>query len=236
MVQFIIAIILFVLPSVCKAWASPPSYTKRQFASAGPGSFILQSSTTADGDSGPLVTVDQQNVEDEDEYEYVELEMLTETDFLGSEWLVGTVFDSNKNTIKETWCRLVVNEKGKNIAVWGDDGTGTWNFDVASQFLSFSKDTLWGKNIWAGVVDDFYYLQGTVRGWSFLLPASVVGQWQARRLGVDEDEAGEAPWFITSQDGDELSANQEQERLSQGKLDPDDMDPNTRSLQGEEGR
>merc|ERR1712224_1178639 len=56
---------------------------------------------------------------------------------------------------------------GKNVAVWGDNSQGTWNLDVANQFLSVSKNSLIGKNIWAGVVDDFYYCRGTVRGWNF---------------------------------------------------------------------
>ena len=227
---FSICLVLLLQTLLCDAWV-PSSCTTHTRSSASSGRadvFISRSSTTAD-ESGALSTAEQDD-DDEDEYEYVELEMLTETDFLGSEWLVGTVFDSSKNSIKETWCRLVVDEKGKNIAVWGDDSTGTWNFDVASQFLSFSKDNLWGKNIWAGVVDDYYFLQGTVRGWSFLLPASVVGQWQARRLGVDADEAGVAPWFQL-----ESSEEEAKERLSQAKPDPDDVKANKTESASEEG-
>ena len=107
--------------------------------------------------------------------------------------------DSSPNKIDETWCRLAIDEDGKNIAVWGDKSEGTWNLDVASQFLSISKEALWGKEIWAGVVDDYYYTQGTVRGWSFLTAAAVLGQWQARRLGVEAGEAGPAPWFDVDQ-------------------------------------
>ena len=131
----------------------------------------------------------------DDEYEYVEYDALREDDFCGSEWLVGTQLDRNPNKIDETWCRLAVTADGKNLAVWGDKSEGTWALDVASQFLSVSKENLLGKQIWAGVVDDYYYLQGTVRGWTYWSAASVVGQWQAKRLGVEPDEAGPAPWF-----------------------------------------
>jgi hypothetical protein len=133
--------------------------------------------------------------EDEEEYEYVEYDVLTEAEFVGSEWLVGTNWDRNPEKIEETWVRLVVNEDGKNICYWGDNSEGKWSLDVASQFLSISKESWTGKQIWAGVVDDYYFLQGTVRGWTYLQPASVLAQWQAKRLGVDPEEAGVAPWF-----------------------------------------
>ena len=132
--------------------------------------------------------------DDDDEYEYVEYEMLSEADYLGSEWMVGTLWDSNSQNIKETWVRLAAKDD-KNLAVWGDGSEGTWSLDAASQFLAISKSYFWGKQIWAGVVDDYYFCQGTVRGWTYATPASVLGQWQAKRLGVDPDEAGTAPWF-----------------------------------------
>lgn len=145
--------------------------------------------------------------DDDDEYEYVEFDSLAESDFAGSEWLVGTVFEGKENKpIQETWCRLFVTEEGKNLAFWGDNSEGTWNFDVASQFLTLSKDTLFGKRIWACTTDDFYYLQGTVRGWTYLQSARVLAQWQARRLGVDPEEAGIAPWFEEQDEDDEDNA------------------------------
>jgi hypothetical protein len=153
--------------------------------------------------------------EDDDEFEYVELEYLEETDFLGSEWLVGTCMDQNPNKIVETWCRLAVDKNGKNVAIWGDKSEGTWNWDVASQFLSFSKEALWGKDIWAGVVDDYYYMQGTVRGWSFFSAAKVVAQWQAKRLGVDPDEAGIASW-------NQIQEEEEAARISTAIPDPEE--------------
>jgi hypothetical protein len=162
----------------------------------------LQTATTASD------LQDTSNEEDEEEeYEYIELDQLTEAEFVGSEWLVGTCFESSKNKIKETWLRLAVAPDGKNLAVWGDGAQGKWSIDVASGFFSASKETLWrGKEIWACTADDYYFMQGTVRGWTFLTAANVVGQWQARRLGVDPEEAGVAPWL---QEEEEPSSEEE---------------------------
>lgn len=154
--------------------------------------ITLKSSTSS---SESLAVASSDDDDDDDEYEYVEYDILTEAEFLGSEWLVGTVMDKNTDDIGETWVRLATDKDGKNVAIWGDNSEGTWAFDVANQFLNVSKNMPWGKNIWAGVVDDFYFCRGTVRGWNFFSPASVVGQWQAKRLGVEVNEAGVAPWF-----------------------------------------
>jgi hypothetical protein len=133
---------------------------------------------------------------DADEYEYVEFDNLTEQEFIGSEWLIGTNWDQNTNKIDETWARLIVDTDGKNVVVWGDQSKGTWTLDVAAQFLSLSKENvLAGKEIWACTVSDYYFLQGTVRGWKYWSAAAVIGQWQAKRLGVDREEAGTAPWL-----------------------------------------
>ena len=170
--------------------------------------IILASSTSsaslsvASDDASLSVASDDDEDDDGDEYEYVEYDILTEKEFMGSEWLVGTVMDNRGEKIAETWCRFATDKDGKNVAIWGDKSTGDWNFDTANQFLSVSKSAPWGKNIWAGVVDDYYFCRGTVRGWNFFASATVVGQWQARRLGVEKDEAGEAPWF--QEDEDEL--------------------------------
>lgn len=165
--------------------------------------IILASSTSAES-----LTVASDDEDDDDEFEYVEYDILTESEFVGSEWLVGTVMDKRGGgKIAETWVRLATNKDGKNVAIWGDNNNseGNWNFDTANQFLSVSKNAPWGKNIWAGVVDDYYFCRGTVRGWNFFSPASVVGQWQAKRLGAEKDEAGEAPWFGEDEE-DEVEA------------------------------
>jgi len=146
----------------------------------------VPSTETSDGDN---------EEDDDDEWEYVEFESLSEADLIKSEWLVGTCFERSENKIDETWCRLVTNEKGENLAIWGDNAEGRWALDVASQYITISKNSLWGKQIWACIVDDYYYLSGTVRSWNFFRAASVEAQWQARRLGVDKEEAGIAPWF-----------------------------------------
>lgn len=158
-------------------------------------SSSIHAATLSEGENSSLAESDD---DDDEEYEMEEFEFLTESDFYGSEWKVGTVME-NKKKIDETWCRLVVND-GKFMAIWGDNSEGTWNFDAASQFLSISKDTFggwFGKKIWGGTVDDFYFIEGTVRGWSPISAAGVIGQWQCKRLGVDPDEAGIAPWFET---------------------------------------
>ena len=139
---------------------------------------------------------EEDDEDDEEEWEYEEFENLEEKDFYDSEWKVGTLIDGKKK-ISETWCRLIVQD-GKNVMVWGDKAQGLWNFDASSQFLSMSKDSWggwFGKKLWAGTVDDFYFIEGTVRGWSPISAASVRGQWQAKRLGVSKDESGIAPWF-----------------------------------------
>lgn len=163
---------------------------------------IILASSTSSVES--LTVASDDDEDDDDEFEYVEYDILTEAEFVGSEWLVGTVMDKREK-IGETWVRLGTNKDGKNVAIWGDNSEGNWNFDTANQFLSVSKNAFWGKNIWAGVVDDFYFCRGTVRGWNFLSAASVVGQWQAKRLGAEKDEAGDAPWF-GEDDEDEVEA------------------------------
>ena len=145
----------------------------------------------------------QDDDDDDDEWEYVEFEALTEADMVNSEWLVGTNWNKDLDKIDETWVRLLTDENGKNVAIWGDESKGVWSVDRASQYFSISKNYLWGKTIWAGVIEDYYYQQGAVRGWNYWSPAAVYGQWQARRLGVDSGEAGLAPWFQEKDDDDD---------------------------------
>lgn len=210
-----LVICIFLLPILCQGWVSQTpcslhpthstSITTRPLdsklvseSSRGRLRIILASSTSST--ESLSVTSNEDDDDDDDEYEYVEYDILTEAEFMGSEWLVGTVMDNKGGNIGETWVRMATDKDGKNVAIWGDNSEGTWNFDVANQFLSVSKNALWGKNIWAGVVDDFYFCRGTVRGWNYFSPASVVGQWQAKRLGVEAGEAGVAPWFEESEE------------------------------------
>lgn len=153
--------------------------------------------------------------DDDEEMEWVEeeFELLTERDFYNTEWKIGTLMDGaprSPTSIDTTWVRLMTTEDGTNKAVWGDGSKGKWTIDVPSQFFSISKETFggWlGKRIWAGTIEDFYYLEGTVRGWSPISPASVDGQWQAIRLGsmdggdrVTAEERGVAPWFMEEEE------------------------------------
>ena len=174
--------------------------TKNPTVPSSSNSVLYSSSTTTTSETS---IAEEDDDDDDDEYEYVEYDILTEKEFMGSEWLVGTVMDSKPNTIAETWVRLATDRNGKNVAIWGDGSQGKWTWDVANQFLSMSKENIFGKNIWAGVVDDYYFTLGTVRGWSVLTPAEVKGQWQAKRLGVDPQEAGTAPWFETVEEEEE---------------------------------
>lgn len=203
----------FLQPSIGNA---PSRFASAARSKSSPLSQLVQISPTSIGNAIQTTNLHAASIsegtessitesdDDDDEYEYEEYEFLTEQDFYGSEWKVGTVMDGkSKIKIDETWCRLVVKD-GKFIAYWGDNREGKWNFDPASQFLSISKETFggwFGKMIWAGTVEDFYFVEGTVRGWSPIAPASVIGQWQSKRLGVDPEEAGVAPWFETN-DGD----------------------------------
>lgn len=191
LLRLLVACVLLSSFTTCHGWIgrSPTVCGRSGSATVSPGRIVLASSAA---ESLPAASFDD---DDEEEYEYVEYDILTEQEFQGSEWLVGTVMDGRDEVIGETWVRLAIDKDGKNVAVWGDNSQGNWNFDASNQFLSVSKNALWGKNIWAGVVDDYYYCRGTVRGWNFFSPASVVGQWQAKRLGVEPGEAGIAPWF-----------------------------------------
>mmetsp|Transcript_4777 Transcript_4777/g.9121 ORF Transcript_4777/g.9121 Transcript_4777/m.9121 type:complete len:262 (+) Transcript_4777:78-863(+) len=202
-------------------WILPPSVVTTQSTtstvyaaslSEGEGSSSsssLSSSTVKDNNYDTKVAEkdnqeEEEEEEEEEEWEYEEYEKLAESDFYGSEWKVGTLMEGSKK-IDETWCRCAVKD-GQFIAIWGDGSDGRWNFDASSQFFSITKESFggWlGKKIWAGTVDDYYYMEGTVRGWSPVQPASVIGQWQMKRLGVDPEEAGVAPWFERDDDDDD---------------------------------
>ena len=209
----------FTIPAICALWlqqahvgceafvspivVAPQSVAPARSMFRNNAPAVLCSTATSERAMASTDTDDDDDDDDDDdEYEYIEYEDLTEADLFGSEWRVGTCWDNKQNKIDETWTRLET--KGdKNVAVWGDNSEGTWSFDVASQFLTISKNYVWGKNIWAGQVDDYYFLKGTVRGWTYVTAASVLGQWQGTRLGVDAEEAGTPPWFEEDEDEEE---------------------------------
>jgi len=160
-----------------------------------------------------------------------EFELLTERDFFNTEWKIGTLMENkpkDPKSIDTTWVRLVSTEDGENKAIWGDKSQGKWNIDVPSQFFSISKETFggwFGKQIWAGTIEDFYFLEGTVRGWSPISPASVDGQWQGIRLGVLDgdrvtaDEKGEAPWFMAKEEVEEADESEGAEKMIEGSAE-----------------
>jgi len=207
----------FVAPACRIKWPSttvnPDAPSQSRGRVAARSSSLRMSSVEA-----PLPSLNN-NAEGEDDddgdMEWVaeEFELLTERDFYNTEWKIGTLMDNmprEAQSIDTTWVRLVTTDAGENKAIWGDGAAGKWTVDTPSQFFSISKESFggWlGKRIWAGTVDDFYFLDGTVRGWSPLTPASVVGQWQAKRLGpVDgedrctDQERGTAPWFLSEEE------------------------------------
>ena len=97
---------------------------------------------------------------------------------------------------------------------------------MANQFFSISKESFggWlGKRIFAGNADDYYYLQGSVRGWSPLQSASVLGQWQMKRLGVDREEAGIAPWFEQDEEEQEEKKEEPQQQRKAGVASPEEL-------------
>lgn len=194
-----------ILSSQCtSAWVVSPATTR--FPAVATSRTNTQRWTSTSEELAPTAATSDDDDEEED-WEYVEFESLTETDLIGSEWLVGTCWDDKADKIDETWCRLVTTEKGENLAVWGDNKEGKWALDVATQYVTISKNYVWGKQIWAALVEDYYFLAGTVRGWTYVSAACVEAQWQAKRLGVDPEEAGTAPWF--EEDDEEESATDE---------------------------
>jgi hypothetical protein len=191
---------------------------------------LLYMSITAIGSTSSLSMPMEDQGDEENDMEWIEeeFELLTERDFYNTEWKIGTLMDDKPRVPKNidtTWVRLVTTEDGTNKAIWGDGANGKWTIDVPSQFFSISKESFggWlGKRIWAGTINDFYYLEGTVRGWSPVSPASVVGGWQAIRLGivegerVTEEERGVAPWFETSADDTDDEGDEGKEIQKEG--------------------
>lgn len=202
----------------CQGWMLQPQILERQRHLAFQVPVISQTTTGAfqrrtttlltiqatkdEGQNGDLPNVQVINTleEGKDDYETVEYDFLTEEEFKDSEWLVSTarynatggIYDDG---ITETKVRLETNAKGKMVARWADKAQGDWYFDRARQYLCISKENWVSRTLWVCTVEDYYYLEGPVQGWTLWSPASVLGQWQAIRLGIDEKDAGPAPWF-----------------------------------------
>eukprot|EP00985_Skeletonema_marinoi_P033440 scaffold41334_cov146-Skeletonema_marinoi.AAC.1 len=220
--------LLLLLIAICSTYLSceVESFSLHQSKSANVATTVKSqqirptSSTSLFMSDAALSLTGQEEDDDEEEWVEEEFELLTERDFYNTEWKIGTLMDDtpkSPTSIDTTWVRLMTTEDGQtNKAVWGDGSKGKWMIDVPSQFFSISKETFggwFGKQIWAGTIEDFYFLDGTVRGWSPLSPASVIGQWQAIRLGnmdggdrVSAEERGEAPWFMEDDEEGESEA------------------------------
>jgi len=194
---FLVANLISLTEGFGSSWSTSfrTLHTYSSAAYKSPVRLLLSSPSKQTDASEAATSTEIQNTDAE--WEYEEYTALSEEDFYGSEWKVGNVWNSNPDRIEETWVRLITKDN-QLVAYWGDGSEGKWSIDESTQFFSVSKESFggWlGKKIWAGVVDDYYYLQGSIRGWSPLSPASVLGQWQFKRLGVSDAERGAAPWL-----------------------------------------
>jgi len=114
-----------------------------------------------------------------------------EADFVGSEWKIGVLW-RDKEKIDVTWVRC----KEDGNSEWGWGANGKWRLEDGS-FLTFTRDFPLGWNgkrlFSARVGADGNFVEGVVRGWKPFESATIMGQWQAIRLGVEG--RGAAPWF-----------------------------------------
>ena len=111
-------------------------------------------------------------------------------DFAGSEWKVGIVWNGRED-VEVTWAR--VSDDGEGTVQWGFGAAGQVRVDDGA-FVTLTRDFPlgWGgKRLFSARIDSDVYLEGIIRGWKPWVPADVMGQWQAYRLGVDR--GGEAP-------------------------------------------
>ena len=112
-------------------------------------------------------------------------------DFVGSEWKLGVLWRGD-DKIEVTWARCLAD--GSAEFGWGT--RGSWRLDEG-RFLTFAREFPLGWNgkrlFSAKVGDDPDFVEGIVRGWKPFESASVMGQWQAIRLGVERK--GVAPWW-----------------------------------------
>lgn len=118
----------------------------------------------------------------------------TPADFVGSEWKLGVLWRGD-DKIEVTWARCLAD--GSAEFGWGT--RGSWRLDEG-RFLTFAREFPLGWNgkrlFSAKVGDDPDFVEGIVRGWKPFESASVMGQWQAIRLGVERK--GVAPWWRDS--------------------------------------
>ena len=135
----------------------------------------------------------------------------TVKDFAGSEWKIG-IYWRDDDKLEVTWFRI----QGDGTSQWGFgfDASGKWKMDDGV-FITFTREFLLGWNgrrlFSAKIGDDPNYLEGVVRGWKPWEPASIMGTWQAIRLGVDRPRP--APWLLDDDDPDDPDVADEQQPL-----------------------
>ncbi|KAH8056974.1 hypothetical protein JL722_7198 [Aureococcus anophagefferens] len=101
------------------------------------------------------------------------------------EWKIGVLW-RDKEKIDVTWVRC----KEDGNSEWGWGASGKWRLEDGS-FLTFTRLPWWsGALLRRGA--DGNFVEG-VRGWKPFESATIMGQWQAIRLGVEG--RGAAPWF-----------------------------------------
>ncbi|KAJ1455195.1 hypothetical protein M885DRAFT_617350 [Pelagophyceae sp. CCMP2097] len=151
---------------------------------------------------------------DDDDAPVEEAEEAAVYDLDGSEWKVGILWNGKKK-IDVTWIRC--NPGG--VARWGLPAEGKWKVEDGN-YATFSRDFFGGWNgkrlLSARLQGDGNYLSGYVRGWKPWDTASVLGQFQAIRLGVDRS-AEDAPWL----------AEQPEPAAGAAKLEGDELWPST---------
>lgn len=113
-------------------------------------------------------------------------------DFAGSEWKIGVLWGEEED-IEVSWFRC--KDDGKSEWGFRTGNEGRWSLDDGV-YLTVTRDYFlgWnGRRIYsAKVTEDCNYLEGYVRGWKPWEPASIMGQWQAFRLGVERPNP--PPW------------------------------------------
>ena len=121
-----------------------------------------------------------------------------DADILGSEWKIGILWN-DRSKLDVTWVRC---KEAKEVQ-WGFRAKGKWTLEDGL-FLTFSRDFFggWhGKRLFSGkLTDDGNFIQGVVRGWKPWDTASVMGKFQAIRLGVERPNP--APWLSEGTDLD----------------------------------
>jgi len=127
-----------------------------------------------------------------------------EAEFAGSEWKIGILW-RDTSEIDVTWFRC--KPDGDSEWGYGFGSDGKWRVEDGA-FITITRDFPlgWhGRRLFsARLGDDENYIEGVVRGWKPWEPASVMGRFQAIRLGVERPNP--PPWLDDDEDEDDDSA------------------------------